>query len=567
MDLAIILFTAFFLFIDFSNANLIKDVESKNAYGQSEDTRKDVISKNHNPDASNDLGFSNRSNFENSDSSSSTLLPRDVALGNPDYAAVRLSNNGRYLSYLAPWNNVLNLYVRRFPDGTSGERLTNDRRRGIASYAWMSDNRTIIYARDNDGDENWRLYAIDVETNETRILTNTSKVQANILAVSRKQVDRIIIALNDRNPSYHDAYELNLTTGERKLIFKNDQFKGYLFDDNLTLRMLTKENDDAGMSYFTVSVDGLTWNLSRTFGPDEAYSTYVSHFDDTGRILYWVDSLGRDKGALISENLDTGERKVIYEPTRSDIVFTTEPITGKPLAVMENYLKPERFILDKSVEADFRLLDKRFPNSQTSIASVSLDMKIWLVATSSDNQSAQLYLYNRSINKNDSEVITFLLSFNTKLDNYTLTPMYPVEVPVTDGLVEVCFYVLPSESDPKATGRPNRPLPTIMTVHGGPWSRVGWGLNSEMQAWASRGYAILTCNFRGSTGYGKKFLNAGNKQWGKKMQQDLTDAVRWSIDNNITDPKRVAIMGGSYGGYATLAGKKSFKNFFRSAFF
>lgn len=481
------------------------------------------------------------------------LLPREVVGGNPDYSSVAMSSDGKYLSYLAPWNGVLNLYVRHFPDDPSPKRLTSDRIRGIGGYGWMIDNRTIIYGRDDDGDENWRLYAVDVETNETRILTNTSKVRAAILASSRSQPDVLIIGLNDRNASYHDAYILNVTTGDRKLIFKNDQFGGYLFDNDLKLRYLQKENDDAGSSYFTVSDDMKSWNLSRTFGPDEAQSTGISHFDDTGTILYWIDSVDRDKGALIKENLTSGERTVIYEPKKSDIGIFAHPITGEPLAVTENYLKPERIILDKSVEPDFRLLDKRFPNSRFSVSMASLDMSIWLVAVSSDNQSAQLFLYNRTV-ANESEAITYLLSYNTKLENYTLTTMHAVEVPVADGFMEVCYYILPLESDPNRTGIPDRPLPTILGVHGGPRSRVSWGLNTELQAWASRGYAIITCNFRGSTGYGKRFLVAGNKEWGKKMQQDLTDAVRWAVKKKISDPKRVAIMGGSYGGYATLAG-------------
>jgi len=180
-------------------------------------------------------------------------------------------------------------------------------------------------------------------------------------------------------------------------------------------------------------------------------------------------------------------------------------------------------------------------------------MKIWLVVTSSDKESIRYYLYNRT-EADESQSIVYLLSYNTKLENYTLASMHAVEVPISDGLREVCYYVLPLESDPDQTGRPNVPLPTILSVHGGPWSAVSWGLDTEMQAWASRGYAVLTCNFRGSTGYGKNFLNAGNREWGRKMQNDLTDAVRWAVKHHIADPEKVAIMGGSYGGYATLAG-------------
>lgn len=478
------------------------------------------------------------------------LIPRSIIFSDPDYSSVRLSPDGKWLTWISAFENVPNIWAKQMPDGKEF-CLTKEKGRGIFGFGWNFDNQTLLYAQDKDGDENWRLYLVNVTNGEQKLLTDTLGVKASVIASSNKKPNQIVIGLNNRDPRYHDAWTVDLKSGNQTILFYNDYFKGYVFDDELNIRMLSNETDDGGEIFWKYNNGSITHY--RTVSFEDSDSTSPMYFDPSGKFLYWLDSEGRDKNALFAVDFESGAKSLIYEAKDADIAsILGHPITNEPLAVVENYMKPKRILLDNSIKEDFEILRKAMPdNAEPNILSTSLDFNIWLVVPSTDRAPASYYLYNRGHPK---KPVKFLFNSKASLGNYSTVPMHAVEIPIADGLKQVCYLTLPLETDPFLTGTPMAPVPTVLQVHGGPWSRDSWSFNVESQYLANRGYAVLSCNFRGSTGYGKRLLNAGNGQWGLKMQQDLTDAVMWAVSHNISDPKKVAISGGSYGGYAALAG-------------
>lgn len=475
------------------------------------------------------------------------LIPRDALFGNPDIAGVKLSPDGKRISYLAAVDGVLNIWVGPSDAPQSAQPVTRDRDRGVRMYFWPYSGERILYLQDQGGDENWRVYAVDLATNETRDLTPYDKVQAQIEAVSPKHPDSIIVGLNDRDPELHDLYRIDLATGAREMLQRNDGYAGFVVDDDYQVRFAVKMREDGGTDYLIAK--GGAFEPYMTVGREDSLTTNMAGFDKEATSIYLLDSRGRNTAALTRVNLATGESAVIYENARADVSGVMAHPTEKTIqAAASTYERTEWTILDESIRPDMERLRKKL-TGDIEVTDRTLDDRRWIVVDLADDGPVRYYLYDR-----DTGDIRFLFANRKALESLPLVHMHPVQVTARDGLTLVNYLSLPREADPDGDGRPDRPIPMVVSVHGGPWAREEWGYNPWHQWLANRGYAVLDVNFRGSTGFGKAFLNAGDGEWGGKMHDDVIDSVRWAIDGGIALPDRVAIMGGSYGGYATLVG-------------
>lgn len=492
-----------------------------------------------------------------------SLTPRELFFGNPERVAPQLSPDGKQMLFIAPVEGVLNVWVGPANDFNKAQPVTNDKLRGIRGAWFAFDNTHVLYQQDKAGDEDFQLYAIDLKTKKERVLAGGPKVRVQVVGLSEKKKDKIVVGLNDRDESAHDLWVVELATGKKTLLEKNEQnFAGYDLDHDLNVRLAHKPREDGGVDILEKTSKGYVPFLAVPF--EDADSTNVVGFDEKGTVVYLFESIDRDSAALVAYELKTKKKTVLFEPSKgeiSDALF--DPKTHKPQAVWSVYARSELHVLDKAIEADLAALKAQIGEGELSIDSRSLDDKTWLVASTSDVVPAKYFAYERSKKK-----VTALFSARPKLDGVKLATMEPVEIAARDGLTLVSYLTVPAgytrwvapASQPASNATADAapavpaPLPLVLLVHGGPWARDNFGYHSQHQWLASRGYAVLSVNFRGSTGFGKKFLNAGNREWAGKMHDDLIDAVKWAVDQKIADAKRVAIMGGSYGGYATLVG-------------
>ena len=495
------------------------------------------------------------------------LIPRRLIFGNPDRAGVQISPDGRYLSFLAPRDGVMNVYVAPASDPSQATPVTNDRTRGIPNYFWAYDSKHVLYVKDEGGNENWNVFSVAVESpDRPKNLTPNDKVAARIAAVSERHPESILVGVNDRDPRFHDLYRVNIATGEKTLLAQNPgQIEGntvgqLVADDDYNVRFAAATTADGGMALYQPKGEvgeggGPTeWALFDTIGSDDTMTTEPQGFDKTGRILYLSDSRGRDTGALYAMDTQTKQKKLLAEDRRADVGdVLLHPTEKNVQAVSFEYARRNWKILDDSIQADFKRL-RGVADGDFNVQSRTLDDKTWIVSYVMDDGPVRYYRYDRPSKKAD-----FLFTNRKALENQPLAKMHPVVIKSRDGLNLVSYLTLPrgtygKSSDANKPPRPNKPLPTVLLVHGGPWGRDSWGLNGMHQWLANRGYAVLSVNFRGSTGFGKKFVNAGNREWAGKMHDDLVDAVNWAVKNGVADKDDVGIMGGSYGGYATLVG-------------
>jgi dipeptidyl aminopeptidase/acylaminoacyl peptidase len=473
------------------------------------------------------------------------LIPRDVLFGNPDRTMARVSPDGSKVSFIAPKDGVLNLWVGPALDPTQAAAITHDRGRGVQHYAWMYAGDRILFAQDKDGDENWRVFAVDVATQEVTDLTPYDGVAAQIVGVSHRHPDVVILGLNDRNPQLHDLWRVNVATGARDLLIENEGFAGFVLDDDLTVRFAIAMSETGGWNYFLR--DGDAWRPFLSVPQEDALTTQLIGFDATGRVVYTVDSRGRNTAALFATNLDTGARDGLAEDPRADISAVLQhPTTRVIQAAVSNYDRRRIHVLDPSLQADLDHLGAKLPGD-LDVVSRSLDDQRWVVASIVDDGPLRYFLYDRPTQKR-----YHLFANRAALEGVKLAKMRPVTIPARDGLPLVSYLTLPSWVPVGEV--PKKALPAVILVHGGPWARDQWGFDPNHQWLANRGYAVLSVNFRGSTGFGKAFTNAGDHEWSGKMQDDLLDGVVWLVRQKIANPEKIAIMGGSYGGYAALVG-------------
>jgi dipeptidyl aminopeptidase/acylaminoacyl peptidase len=477
-------------------------------------------------------------------------IPLEVLLGNPDKAAPQVSPDGKQLTYVAPLDGVLNLWL-----GTVGgdfEPITHDTDRGISGYMWCHDNKHLIYVQDNGGDENWHIYTIDLESREIVDRTPFEGVQAGIVAHERKYPNELLIRLNKDNPQLHDIWHLTLDTGELRKVAENPGFVGWAVDQDLKVRGAVAPQADGGMSLVVRDDESSEWRQFVNFAAEDAMIAGPVGFTADGNGMYILSSIGANAARLVVKDIATGDERVIAEDPMYDCVnVTLEPVTRKPQIAWFLKETVEYQVLDPSIQADVDAITQ-IQTGEFAIADRDHADETWLIAFDSDVGPVRFYAYDRR-----TKTAEFLFAHRPELETYDLAAMEPFEFKARDGL-EVHGYL----SFPLGE-RSN--LPTVINVHGGPWYRDSWGLDAEAQWLANRGYLCIQVNFRGSLGYGKDFVNAGDREWGGAMQDDVSDAVQWSIDQGYTDPARVCIYGGSYGGYAALAGATFTPELYRCA--
>ena len=509
----------------------------------------------------------------------SPLIPREVFFGNPDKAALRVSPDGRQIAFLAPVNGVLNVWVAPADTLEAAKPVTHDTGRGIRAYFWAYTNSHILYLQDRGGDENWKVYAVDLVSGASSDLTPFETIPgpdgkpvrlpdgtpmrpaARIENVSYKFPYAVLIGLNNRDPRFHDIYRVDIRTGALTLVQLNPEFSGFLTDDDYAVRLAMRMTRNGGMEILTpaakqpASVPAATqagiaaWEPYQQIPMEDAMTTHPVGFDKSGSVLYWVDSRGRNVSAMTAMDLRTGRETILAEDPRADVSgVLAHPTESTVQAVSFNYARPEWKVLDPSLQADFDYL-KTVADGDIAVTSRTLDDSTWTVVYLLDNSPARSYLYDRKTRK-----ASFLFTNRRALEDLPLARTYPRIIRSRDGLNLVSYLTLPPWSDRGGSGRPDQPLPMVLLVHGGPWARDTWGLHPEHQWLANRGYAVLSVNYRGSTGFGKAFINAANGEWAGKMHGDLLDAVDWAVREGIAPKDKIAIMGGSYGGYAVLVG-------------
>lgn len=479
------------------------------------------------------------------------LIPRKTFFGNPERSRARLSADGKHLAFLAPRDGVLNVWVAPADSPTNARPLTQDTHRGIRSFFWAYDNQHLLYTQDKDGDENFHVYAVNVSSGSVVDLTPLDNIAAQVEVVSEKFPDEILIGINDRPPhELHDVYRVRISTGERTLVQSNPGFAGFVIDDDFRVRFAATYTEDGGQLYLqpdAASDEG--WKPFMTIEPADAMTTGLSGFTKSGDKAYLLDSRGRDTAALKTLDLATGEEQILAENELADLSGALMHPTEKTIqAVTFTYARTEWQILDEAVRPDLEYLET-VEDGELQVTGRTLDDRWWTVAYTMDNGPTRFYIYDRQERR-----ASFLFTSHPALESLQLAKMHDVIIPARDGLKLVSYLTLPVGSNPDGSTRPAKPLPLVLNVHGGPWARDDWGYDPEHQLLANRGYAVLSVNYRGSTGFGKNFINAANLEWAGKMHDDLVDAVQWAVDNKVADPTRIAIMGGSYGGYATLVG-------------
>ena len=477
-----------------------------------------------------------------------SVLARKLVFGNPERVAPVISPDGKKLGWLAPKDGVLNVYVTPTGDLSQAKPVTNETNRPITSFSWAFDNRHVLYAIDKNGDENVHVYSVDIQTSQLKDLTPFEKTQGRIQMLSDRFPRSVLLGTNDRDPKYHDVYRVDIASGERKLLQKNESFAEFVFDDALTVRYAIQPKPDGGFDWLLPDGKG-GFKPFQTVPPDDTLTTETIGLDKAGRTLYLRESRDRDTSALVALDTKTNQPKVLTEDARADVVgLLASPVDGRIQAAAVNYQRREWRVIDQAIAPDLAYL-AGVVDGDLDVISRSQDDKLWTVSYVVSNGPARYYLYDRP-----KKTASFLFTNRPALEGLSLATMHPVVVPARDGKSLVSYLSLPPASDPSGSGKPSAPLPMVLYVHGGPWSRDSYGFSATHQWLTSRGYAALSVNYRGSTGFGKAFVKAGDKQWAAAMHDDLLDAVDWAVKSGIADRSRVAIMGGSYGGYATLVG-------------
>jgi dipeptidyl aminopeptidase/acylaminoacyl peptidase len=481
------------------------------------------------------------------------IIDRELFFGDPEIAGAQISPDGAYIAFLKPFKGTRNVWVKKTADPfTSAKPITADTKRPISAYFWSRDAKYILFVQDKAGDENYNVYAVNPadapasgqDVPAARNLTDVKGVRAIIYSVPRSEPDAMYVGINDRDAAWHDLYKVKISTGERTLVRKNtERITAYYFDlkDQLRLASRSAENGDTEV----LRVDGD--KSTKIYGCTVFESCGPIRYHKDGERVYFQTNKGSgvDLVSLELLNPTTGKEELVETDPMKRVDFGNAIFSEVSDALIGTTYDDEReriYWKDKVFEADYKNLQKQLPGKEIGLGSSTKDEKLWIVYANADTDPGSTYLFDRSTKK-----LTLQYQSREKLNRSYLAPMKPVKYPSSDGMEIPAYLTLPKGVEAKN-------LPAVIVPHGGPWYRDSWGYNAFAQFLANRGYAVLQPNFRGSTGYGKKFIDAGNKQWGDKMQDDVTWGAKYLISQGIADPKRVGIMGGSYGGYATLAG-------------
>jgi dipeptidyl aminopeptidase/acylaminoacyl peptidase len=474
------------------------------------------------------------------------LIPRELLFGNPERSSVCISPDGSMLAFRAPVDGVLNAWVQ--PIDGDAKVLTNftDRPIGGLSFSWNGEQ--LLFTKDSGGDENNHIYSVDIDDAEIHDLTPIDGVAARMSGASKERPDELVVSINDRDPQYHDLYIVNTRTGERELLQENEGYAGYMLDADWNVRGRMNMTEDGGSLTEMKNMDSGEWFEFLKVEQEDTMGTSPGGFNRKGDKLYGSSSIGRDKAAVVWWSPVEGggsNPTVVFESDRADISGSiTNPDTYEPEAIAVSYLRPEITVIDNSnnIATDLANLEK-LGGKDFGITDRTKDNRTWVVAFGAPEDVPTYWLWDR-----DSQTGKKLFTTWPALEGQPLVGMEGVEIPTRDGLIMPSYVTLP------ASYKEGQRLPLVMLIHGGPWARDSWGFNPLHQWLANRGYAVVSPNFRGSTGFGKNHVNSGDREWYGKMQDDINDAAAWAVEQGFADEDRMCIMGGSYGGYATLAG-------------
>ncbi len=470
-----------------------------------------------------------------------------MLFGNPERVNPQLSPDGTRLAWLAPSEGVLNVWLAPVSPQTGvgwgeAEAVTDDKDRGIRMFAWAHDNKHLLYLQDTGGDENWRLYDVDLATMRRRDLTPFDGVQTQLVGLERDVPTEVLIGLNKDNPQLHDVYRLDLVTGDLTKEIVNPGFIGWVADSRLVVRGAFAPKPDGSITLMVRDGADDDWRELLDVPAEDALTTDPVAFSADGRSLLMISSVDAETARLVRIDLASGADEVLAEDPDADIGgVRIDPDTREPQIVTVQKDRSDYVVLDQAVAGDMAAVRALHPGDPFFSGADDADLT-WLVGFTNDSGPVPYFAYDRAAGQ-----ASFLFDHQPALTEYTLAPMVPFSYEARDGLVIHGYATFPSDG-------PRRGLPTVLNVHGGPWARNTWGYVPEAQWLANRGYLCLQVNYRGSTGYGKAFINAGDREWGARMQDDLTDGVAFAVAQGWADPARVAIYGGSYGGYAALAG-------------
>ncbi|MCI0336039.1 MAG: prolyl oligopeptidase family serine peptidase [Acidobacteria bacterium] len=481
------------------------------------------------------------------------LIDRELFFGNPEISNAQISPDGQFIAFIKPYKETRNIWVKRTNEPFSAAKpLTDDTKRPIPTFFWSRDGKYILFVQDKGGDENYNIYAVNPadqnasgrDVPAARNLTDLKNVRAFIYSVPKSSPDVIYVGLNDRDAAWHDVYKVNISTGERTLVRKNtERIAGWMFDAKEQLRLATRTADNGDTEVLHVGADG----FKKVYSCTVFESCDPVRFHKDNKRVYMVTNKGDnlDLVRLVLFDVETSKEELVESDPQKRVDFggpIFSDLTDELIGTVYVDDRPRAYWKDKSYEADYNLVKQKLPGKDINLGSSTKDEQLFLLSANSDREPGESYLFDRKTKK-----LTLQYRIREKIPREHLAEMKPIRYKSSDGLEIPAYLTLPK-------GVEGKNLPLIVNPHGGPWARDSWGYRSYAQFLANRGYAILQPNFRGSTGYGKKFLNAGNNQWGEKMQDDITWGVKHLVSQGIADPKRVGIMGGSYGGYATLAG-------------
>jgi dipeptidyl aminopeptidase/acylaminoacyl peptidase len=494
------------------------------------------------------------------------LIPREVLFGNPERISPQISPDGTRLAWIAPHEGVLNVWVA--PVGASGVDwdaamvVTDDTDRGIRMFAWAKDGRHLLYIQDTGGDENWRLYDVDLETPAAaggqtspakRDLTPFDGIQARVIAARKSHRDEVLVGLNRDNPQLHDVYRLDLKTGDLTKLIENPGYAGWLADEDMVIRGALAPLPDGGFDLLVRDDAEADWRTLLTIPADDAPASDALAFTGDGKSLVAVSSVGVNTGRLVRIDLASGENRVLLEDPDADVSGAMlHPDTREPQIALVLKDRAEYHVLDPAVEPDYEAIRALHTGDPSLIGRDEADTT-WLIAFTDDAGPVRYYAYDRA-----TRTGRFLFDSRPELSRYELARMEPFSFTTRDGLTVHGYLTFPP-------GGGRSGLPAVLDVHGGPHVRDAWGWNPEAQWLANRGYLCIQVNYRGSTGYGKAFVSAGDREWGAKMHDDLIDAVGYVVEQGWADRDRIAIYGGSYGGYAALVGAAFTPDVFRCA--
>jgi dipeptidyl aminopeptidase/acylaminoacyl peptidase len=472
-----------------------------------------------------------------------SLIARKLLFGDPERSVVRISPDGTRIAYLAPVEGVLNLWVGPIEDIAKARPYTKVTDRNLGPWlVWLPNGRHVAFFRDQAGDENWQTHRVDLTTGEIVALTPAPGVTCFVHQISHHFPDELLIAHNERDKRFFEIYRVNAVTGASTRIQDNDRFAGFFTDPQFRVRFAQRANDDGSYDYMQRAASG-DWEPFSHVDAADTMTTRPFEFSDDDKELYWLDSRGRDKAALVAQDLASGAMRVLTEDAKADVAdLTLTPLGTRPIAASSTYARRRWQVVDRSYAADYAYLAK-VSSGDLDAVDLAYDERNWLLVYGRDTGSSQYFHYDRTKKR-----ARLLFTARPELEKVPLVRLEPAVVRTRDGLDLVCYL-----SRPRGAVK-GRATPMVLLVHGGPWARDAWGFVPTHQWLANRGYAVLSVNYRGSTGFGKSFVNAANLEWGGKMHDDLIDAVDWAIAQKIADPERIAIYGASYGGYSALVG-------------